>query len=131
MPSLQSFFFKLVSWKWFSRFVTVTICANIVVMSLKHANESSRFVVLEDVGNLVFTVIFAAEAALKLLGLGLRQYFGSSWNVFDFGLAVGGIVSTAFSFGTAGKILRVFRVLRVFRLVEFSRTLQVSMTCVD
>jgi hypothetical protein len=117
--------FRLVSWPWFDRLIAVVILANIAIMTTKHANEGDSYSVILNVSNAVFTTIFVAEAAIKLLALGLRQYFGSIWNSFDFCLAVGGIVSTAFASGSAGMIMRVFRVLRVFRLVQFSRILQV------
>jgi hypothetical protein len=34
--------------------------------------------------NLVFTCVFILEATVKLIGLGVKGYFVSNWNRFDF-----------------------------------------------
>lgn len=34
--------------------------------------------------NLVFTSVFIVEATLKLIGYGVKGYFYSGWNQFDF-----------------------------------------------
>ena len=119
------FCYRLVTWVWFDRVVIATVIANVIVMALKHAGEATSYATLEQIGNEVFTVFFVMETAVKVLGLGLRQFFFSSFNALDFCLALGGVASAAVSAGRVGMILRVFRVLRVFRLVEYSRTLQV------
>ena len=42
--------------------------------------------------------VYTLEAALKLLGLGVRRYFSSWWNVFDFAITSLGIVSLVLQF---------------------------------
>ena len=32
----------------------------------------------------IFFTVYALEALLKVLGLGITRYFASGWNVFDF-----------------------------------------------
>jgi hypothetical protein len=93
-------------------------------MALRHANESPRFETVGYVANVCFTALFGLEAVLKLTGLGLRQYFRSLWNWFDFFIVAGSIAATASNESSIGLLLRVFRVLRVFRLIRISRTLQ-------
>lgn len=43
-------------------------------------------------GNLVFVIVFVLEATIKMLGLGIYQYFHSKMNVFDFFLVVGSLI---------------------------------------
>jgi len=64
--------------------------------------------------------VFVIEMALKVLGLGINQYFGSGWNIYDFSvtlLSVCGIIilSVVPSFVYV-VILRPLRLLRLFKL---------------
>ncbi|XP_020622394.1 two pore calcium channel protein 1-like [Orbicella faveolata] len=68
--------------------------------------------------HIVFISIYAAEAALKLIGLGVRKYFLSGWNMFDFFVTLAGFigaVSTSFSFIVC---LRPLRLLLLFKLKQ-------------
>ena len=57
---------------------------NVIVMGLSFDDISSDLTdILRNV-NLVFTSIFIMECSLKLVALGAKQYFSSSWNTFDF-----------------------------------------------
>lgn len=70
--------------------------------------------------NVGFTVFFALEMVIKLVGYGHRQYFQSASNCVDAALVAGSIVSAALNSGTIGTMLRIFRIARVFRLVQSS-----------
>ena len=77
-----------------------------------------------DIINLVFSVIFLLEAAIKLIGYGKRSYFESVWNQFDFFLVAIIILEIIIQpFFTADlhvlQSLRVLRLLRVFKLARF------------
>src|SRR3569832_60223 len=48
--------------------------------------------VILDFLNLVFTSIFAIECVLKLIALKPKNYFGDSWNVFDFVIVIGSFI---------------------------------------
>ncbi len=122
--SLQRACFRFVTWRWFDHCIAAVISANIAVMCIRHANEEAAIVAVEDTAGIVFTAIFGLEALVKLMGLGLRQYFRSPWNWFDFSIVAGSIAATAADFSSVGLLLRVFRVLRVFRLIRVSATLQ-------
>ena len=45
-----------------------------------------------DTANQIFTVIFILEALIKIIALG-RQYFKENWNIFDFIIIIGSIIS--------------------------------------
>lgn len=126
VQTLQSWCFRLLSWLWFERCITAAIIANLLFMALKHANQDLLFYRIETYSNAVFTVFFGAEAIVKVVGLGPRQYFSAIWNVFDFVLAVAGAASAIFAVGSVGIMLRLVRALRIVRLVKFSASLQVS-----
>jgi hypothetical protein len=79
--------------------------------------------------NYIFTTVFVAEAALKLVAFGVT-YFYSSWNIFDFfvvcssliDISMGLLNARTISFLRIGpqlaRVLRVLRVSRLFRLIK-------------
>jgi len=45
-----------------------------------------------EVINYIFTSIFLAEALVKLLAWGVKQYFNDEWNIFDCFVALGSLI---------------------------------------
>ena len=78
--------------------------------------------------NIVFAVVFTTEAALKMVGLGWKNYFKDGWNLLDFFLVVVGLAAvivanmdstTATNGGlTALRTLRAMRALRPMRAIR-------------
>ena len=66
-------------------------------------------------------VVVPAEAALKLKGWGVREYFSIGWNRFDFFLVVTSYLGFFTSVPSFTSVIRVFRVLRAVRLVRRSK----------
>ena len=78
-----------------------------------------------EVVNYIFTSIFLAEALVKLLAWGIKQYFNDEWNIFDFFVALGSLIGVILQmfdlkFGIKG-VATVLRSFRVFRLVRLLR----------
>lgn len=82
----------------------------------------------EDI-NFIFTGVFALEAVIKISALGPRKYLKDSWNVFDFGILIGSIISIVLYYAAGVKIksavmiVRSFRILRVVRLIKRAKSL--------
>jgi len=79
--------------------------------------------------NIIFTVVFALEATIKIIGLRLH-YFRRAWNVFDFvvvllsviGIILGEVLKgEVFISPTLLRVVRVFRIGRVLRLVKAAK----------
>ncbi|KAK9816645.1 hypothetical protein WJX72_003272 [[Myrmecia] bisecta] len=98
--------------------IIVLILANTVVLAMAHNGMSDRFNRGLDTTNLVLSVCFAGEMVLKLLGLGLKQYFADRFNIFDMIIVVLSLVEIFMSSGGALGSLRTLRVLRVLRLIK-------------
>lgn len=52
------------------------------------------------VTNLISLTVYGVEALLKIIGLGISDYFHSGWNVWDFTitvLAIGGTIAEKFA----------------------------------
>jgi len=73
--------------------------------------------------NIIFTLIFCLEAAIRIIALGIKNYFKDSWNTFDFFIALGSLVGIMINQLTTVQIkgmtlIRAFRILRIARLLK-------------
>jgi hypothetical protein len=121
-------------------FVFALIFINFFTLALERYNMPAAEVEVLDAINAVLTVCFAMEMAVKLLGLGIREYISDSFNIFDAFVVTISVVelwaypppvltgvmggSAAGSVGSDGEgygglsALRTFRVFRVLRLLH-------------
>jgi len=113
------------------------IFANFVVMLSKSHDESCQVKAKMVWVNLGFAAIFAIEAAIKVIGLGVNFYFMDSYNRFDFLLVLVSFVVLALDFAQGEHLcteskqtipaltaLRAIRIARLFRLVTRFKGLQ-------
>jgi hypothetical protein len=117
-------FFALVTHPTFERVIMGCIIANLAFMAMKHYGMNGTWAAVIETANYTFSGLFAAEAAAKILGLGVRQYLRSHWSRFDFMLVLTSSATLAYNTGTVAMFLRVFRIARVFRLLRISRRFQ-------
>ncbi|TWW69636.1 Voltage-dependent T-type calcium channel subunit alpha-1H, partial [Takifugu flavidus] len=121
---------SVISHKLFDHVVLVFIFLNCITIALERPDiqpHSTERVFL-SVSNYVFTVIFMAEMAVKVVALGFcfgtQTYLQSSWNVLDgllvFVSLVDILVSLAYTGGN-----RILGILRVLRLLRTLRPLRV------
>lgn len=90
---------------------------------IKWYRQPSSVDTITEMINLVFTVIFISEAFIRITGTGFITYFKDGWNVFDFIIALGSVVSILVSQISeveikAVTLLRAFRILRLLRLLK-------------
>ncbi|KAL5022052.1 hypothetical protein ScPMuIL_001207 [Solemya velum] len=112
----------------FEIFIMVIIFANMVTLAMEHYKQPQYFTDTMKILNIVFTIIFILEAAIKISGTGL-QYFRQPWNVFDFiivvlsfiGILMDDVLSSSIISPTLLRVLRVFRIGRVLRLVKAAK----------
>merc|ERR1711871_1827506 len=127
--NLRRIVFHMVESKNFELVIMACIMANVIVMACRSYDNTEAADNALDVLNYVFIVIFAVEAALKLFGLGIKEYFARGWCRFDFtlvalsiilmqevGLVSGGLQQYA-------TLARVLRVARMFRLMQTNKQL--------
>jgi vacuolar-type H+-ATPase subunit F/Vma7 len=105
----------------FDQLIMAAIVLNTICLAVVHYNQPE---LMTDVLNWLeygFTAVFLLEAAVKLYGLGLTEYFSSGSNVFDFVITLLSFVSL-FDMGagnfSALRTLRVFRALRIARILR-------------
>ena len=97
------------------------IVANTVTMCLTHDGQSEATTILLEYSNYLFTSVFALEMVIKLCLLGVRAYFHSGWNTFDFFVTWASLVDLILDmWGHDTDILRALRVARVMRLLRLN-----------
>ncbi|CAM9393828.1 unnamed protein product [Chrysoparadoxa australica] len=119
----------------FNKFMTGAIVVNIVAISFGGYGVSQDVERAVEIVELIVSVIFIAEALIKLASLGL-DYFFDRFNILDFAIAVGAVVEIVIGVEKASKgslrslkLIRLFRALRVLRVARVARNWE-SFTCV-
>lgn len=109
----------------FEYFITLIIGLNSIVLASADYNDRDNKTYrnqLLDMFGQVFTNIFIAEAALKILAMGFivhkNSYLRDAWNVLDFIVVVIGIVEYLPVPSANLKALRTLRVLRPLRSIN-------------
>ena len=118
---------QLVSSKYFTHVITISVIANTVVLALDHYGISTEMESALYYLNLVFTVEFACEMALKLIAMGFKHYFQDTMNYLDasvvlfsvFEIIVFSDSASGFSAFRTVRIFRTFKILRVARLFRY------------
>ncbi|XP_035662880.1 sodium channel protein type 4 subunit alpha-like isoform X5 [Branchiostoma floridae] len=111
-------------------FITLCIIFNTVFMAMDYhdISQNKPFEKTLEVGNYVFSGIFAGEFFFKLIGMGPKDYFAVGWNMFDSFIVILScieiLMEQLMGGGLAGfSVLRSFRLLRVFKLAKSWPTL--------
>ena len=78
--------------KYFDRFISVAVAINMVVLCIEYYGSPYWYRTMLEIFNVVFVVLFAFEALIKLIGFGVWLYFSDSQNKFDFFLVLVSII---------------------------------------
>lgn len=89
---LQELSLKIAEYKYFEKSIYLSIIANFLVLMFNDVRyqhtDSQVFSVLET----IFLVIFTLEAVIKITAY-QGVYFKNNWNIFDFILVAGSLIS--------------------------------------
>lgn len=107
------------SGKAFERFIVVLILFNTFFMAIEHYDEPSWVTNTGTIANYIFTVIFALEMIMKLIGFGFKMYFSQGFNIFDCFIVIMSFVELLSSDSNSSlSVLRAFRLLRIFKIIK-------------
>jgi len=112
----------------FETVILVLVIVNSALMATEHFQQPDSWTSMLEVMNLAFTLVFAAEASVKLIGIGPRSYFDDGWNVMDFGIVIGCLVMIPLDGIVNLQALRPFRLLMIFRMVKRAKGIRL-MVC--
>jgi len=106
--------------------VMAAIILNVLVLGLEHHGQGQDWDTFFANAEITFTAIFVTEMVIKMLGLGLYQYFRNHWNKFDFSIVVLSIVELAAlqEMSVNFTFFRVLRTARIVRLIKRNKGLK-------
>ncbi|KAL4431572.1 hypothetical protein ABPG74_017277 [Tetrahymena malaccensis] len=121
----------------FENFIMLCVLLNTVVLCMDGIVPASASHIL-DTFNLIFTIIFAIDMGLKIIGMGIVMYASDKMNIFDAFIVSLSIFELIFLNGSSSvsalrsiRILRVFRVLRVTRLLRSLQFMKILVTAIS
>lgn len=116
----------------FSRVIIVLILFNTLFLASEHYGQPDWLHRAQDIGNVLFTIVFALEMILKLFGLGIKKYVADNFNVFDGIIVIVSLVEllNEGSENSGFSVLRAFRLLRIFKIIKSWTELRVLLITV-
>ena len=103
--------------------VLFLVALNTIIIASVHHNMPTIWKNFNRTAEYVFLGLFTLELLLKLYGLGMRTYFRSSFNKFDFIVITGSLFEVIYgwfnpdvSFGFS--VLRALKLLRIFKITS-------------
>jgi voltage-gated sodium channel len=117
---VQAFARRIVNAHAFEPFMIGLILFNAVLIGLETSPEMiERYGDWLHLGNDLILAVFIAEAVLKITAVAPRfmLYFGSGWNLFDFGIVALSLIPATGEFALVARLVRILRVLRLISAV--------------
>ncbi|CAD8182723.1 unnamed protein product [Paramecium octaurelia] len=112
--------------------VTITNC--ILIIAAFFIEDLSVLDIFNSLDT-IFLVLYSMECLVKIVALGIRDYFNEGWNVFDISLVILQIVFDYILFKVvtgnivqsikANRILRLAKIQKVFRLFRAFRSVKI------
>ena len=105
------------------------IVLNCLLLMLEHEGQPQELGLACRWLSVTFTILFVAEAAVKVFALTWSEYAADSWNRFDLVVTVLALVDMTLSLSgvdgvAAASVLRVVRIARLTRVVSGARGLR-------
>ncbi|XP_046979764.1 two pore channel protein 1-like [Schistocerca americana] len=125
LQNLCQLIHDLVLWKYFEHIIYGLIICNGISMAIRITElttdlEESACAFAASWDTILFVSLGLIEALLKILGLGVSQYFSSGWNSFDFSVTLATLCAvtllTMFPWMVVLIFIRPLRLLRLFKL---------------
>jgi voltage-dependent calcium channel L type alpha-1D len=117
--------------KFFERFIIVLILINTLFLASEYYEMPEWLENINEIANLFFTVIFALEMILKLIGFGCKKYSSDGFNLFDCFIVIMSYVELLMpGEGSGLSVLRAFRLLRIFKIIKSWDSLRILLSTV-
>jgi len=122
---------RMVHYRNFETVITVLVAINMFFLCIEFHGAPDWYIEILEYANIVFVVIFTAEAFMKITACGFSFYLTIDQNKFDFFLVVIsllGLLDTIIPLNlTALRVVRGTRVLRIFKSLHVLNELLTSM----
>ncbi|XP_011686244.1 PREDICTED: sodium channel protein 60E [Wasmannia auropunctata] len=125
----QNCLYKVVRDPLFELMITLCIVLNTGFLAMEHHGMSESIRQALNIGNKVFTSIFAFECFLKLLALS-KDFFNNGWNNFDLIIVSASLIDLTFELVDGLSVIRGLRLLRVLKLAQSWTTMKVLLSII-
>ena len=107
---------------YFSYFIQICIVFNMVCLALDDYDVSADLAFFLETANFVLTGVFCFEMAVKLIIIGMVDYFTDNWNLFDAFIVTGSVAELLLASGSSSLgVLRIVRMLRLTRVARLAK----------
>lgn len=107
------------------------IVLNTIFLAAEHYDQAEWLVVLSEIMNVIFTLVFAVEMFMKLFGFGIKKYISDYFNVFDCIIVCISVLELCMQSENSGlSVLRAFRLARVFKIIKSWKSLRMLLQTV-
>lgn len=126
----RQFFMRIVTRKWFKKFIFYVIGLSCVSMAMERPNieEDSWERSALTVANYLFTFIFTVEMLVKVIAQGLcvgpNTYLKDNWNRIDFFLVVVSLINLFVTLVYSSQDAKILSLLKILRLLRTFRPLR-------
>jgi len=103
----------------FNTFIMILIIGNTVVLATDKYPLPEVDYIIET--NQMFTIIFALECIIKLVGLTYNSWKGDIFNIFDLAIVIASVLELSIS-SKQTAIISALRALRLLRLIKLARS---------
>ena len=102
---------------WFDSWILFAIILNTLCLAMERDTPYPDSVVfMLQLMNYIFTVVFTAEAVIKLIGLGLKTYIREMMNRFDIIIVIASLAELNSSSSSGPSVFSSFRAFRLFKI---------------
>jgi hypothetical protein len=125
---IRQFCWRVVSDPRFDNVTLVVIFINLVLFAMDYYNAPRAYSNTLQICNEIITILFMVEMLMKLLGVGVLNYWRSGWNRFDCIITLFGFaeflyfvhaIDGDFFIGFDPTMLRFLRMLRIIRSLRY------------
>ena len=123
-------FYKLHNKIWFEYGIYASILLNTLALTIVWYDQDPTISLITDILNYFFAGVFTIEAIVKIIALD-KRYFVDPWNVFDFVIVIGTMITITLSqlldleVGPQATLLRAFRIGRMFKIFKRNKSLKI------
>ncbi|XP_051508518.1 calcium channel, voltage-dependent, L type, alpha 1S subunit, b [Myxocyprinus asiaticus] len=114
--------------KYFTWWVLLIVLLNTLVIATEHHHQSEQLTRFQDTANTILLTCFTMEMVMKMYAFGVRAYFMSIFNRFDFFVVTTGILEIALVVSDVMtplgiSVMRCIRLLRLFKVTRYWKSL--------
>lgn len=124
----KRFIRKIIKSQWFYWTIIILVFINTAILATEHYKQPDWLSLLQDIGNIVFVILFTFEMSMKMYALGFQGYFMSMFNRFDCIIVILSIFEVILTLTEVIpplgiSVLRCARLLRVFKVTRYWKSL--------